>query len=81
MKLYWLKRATVHRPFTVVCSNAVASSIDKEGAKSKQSEAPAVGSVSGGGRYDGLVGMFDPKGRKVWMIMHTLNEIPHPVLS
>ncbi|XP_041936771.1 histidine--tRNA ligase-like isoform X1 [Alosa sapidissima] len=24
-----------------------------------------VGSVSGGGRYDGLVGMFDPKGRNV----------------
>ena len=22
-----------------------------------------VGSVAGGGRYDGLVGMFDPKGR------------------
>jgi len=25
----------------------------------------AVGSVAGGGRYDGLVGMFDPKGRSV----------------
>ncbi|XP_068021795.1 histidine--tRNA ligase, cytoplasmic-like [Melanerpes formicivorus] len=24
-----------------------------------------VGSVAGGGRYDGLVGMFDPKGRRV----------------
>lgn len=24
-----------------------------------------VGSVAGGGRYDGLVGMFDGKGRKV----------------
>ena len=24
-----------------------------------------VGSVAGGGRYDNLVGMFDPKGRKV----------------
>ena len=23
----------------------------------------AVGSVSGGGRYDGLVGMFSPKGK------------------
>lgn len=30
-----------------------------------QSEVPAVGSVSGGGRYDGLVGMFDPKGGQV----------------
>ncbi|XP_028815823.1 histidine--tRNA ligase isoform X1 [Denticeps clupeoides] len=25
----------------------------------------SVGSIAGGGRYDGLVGMFDPKGRKV----------------
>ena len=24
-----------------------------------------VGSISGGGRYDGLVGMFDPKGKDV----------------
>lgn len=31
----------------------------------KDHEEPAVGSVSGGGRYDGLVGMFDHKGRKV----------------
>lgn len=36
-----------------------------------QAPAPAeeeplnVGSVAAGGRYDGLVGMFDPKGRKV----------------
>ena len=28
-------------------------------------EATNVGSVSGGGRYDGLVGMFDPKGPQV----------------
>lgn len=28
-------------------------------------EVTAVGSVSGGGRYDGLVGMFDPKGVQV----------------
>ncbi|XP_034267534.1 histidine--tRNA ligase, cytoplasmic-like isoform X3 [Pantherophis guttatus] len=28
-------------------------------------ESLGVGSVAGGGRYDGLVGMFDPKGRKV----------------
>ncbi|XP_018417411.1 PREDICTED: histidine--tRNA ligase, cytoplasmic-like isoform X2 [Nanorana parkeri] len=28
-------------------------------------ESVSVGSVAGGGRYDGLVGMFDPKGRKV----------------
>ncbi|XP_069055503.1 histidine--tRNA ligase, cytoplasmic-like [Pleurodeles waltl] len=28
-------------------------------------EALNVGSVAGGGRYDGLVGLFDPKGKKV----------------
>ncbi|XP_076005340.1 histidine--tRNA ligase isoform X2 [Genypterus blacodes] len=28
-------------------------------------ESISVGSVAGGGRYDGLVGMFDPKSRKV----------------
>jgi len=28
-------------------------------------ESVIAGSVAGGGRYDGLVGMFDPKGRKV----------------
>ncbi|KAJ8405448.1 hypothetical protein AAFF_G00319210 [Aldrovandia affinis] len=28
-------------------------------------EGVSVGSVAGGGRYDGLVGMFDPKGKKV----------------
>ncbi|XP_061858632.1 histidine--tRNA ligase, cytoplasmic-like isoform X2 [Colius striatus] len=28
-------------------------------------EAAGTGSVAGGGRYDGLVGMFDPKGRRV----------------
>ncbi|CAI8050358.1 Histidine--tRNA ligase [Geodia barretti] len=31
----------------------------------KDGEVPAVGSVAGGGRYDGLVGMFDPKGQHV----------------
>ena len=30
-----------------------------------KSEVPAVGSCAGGGRYDGLVGMFDAKGRPV----------------
>lgn len=28
-------------------------------------ESVGIGSVAGGGRYDGLVGMFDPKNRKV----------------
>ena len=31
----------------------------------KAEESVSVGSVAGGGRYDGLVGMFDPKGRAV----------------
>ena len=30
-----------------------------------EEESVSVGSVAGGGRYDGLVGMFDAKGRKV----------------
>ncbi|MEQ2181958.1 hypothetical protein GOODEAATRI_017075, partial [Goodea atripinnis] len=40
---------------------APASSDAQNGAE----ESVSVGSVAGGGRYDGLVGMFDPKGRKV----------------
>ncbi len=31
----------------------------------RSTEVPAVGSVAGGGRYDELVGMFDPRGRPV----------------
>merc|ERR1711862_582381 len=34
-------------------------------AKDEAGEEIRVGSVAGGGRYDGLVGMFDPKGRAV----------------
>jgi len=34
-------------------------------AKDEAGEEISVGSVAGGGRYDGLVGMFDPKGRSV----------------
>ena len=34
-------------------------------AKDEAGEEIRVGSVAGGGRYDGLVGMFDPKGRSV----------------
>ncbi|EDO41764.1 predicted protein [Nematostella vectensis] len=33
--------------------------------KAEKGEPVGVGSVAGGGRYDNLVGMFDPKGRKV----------------
>ncbi|XP_052796021.1 histidine--tRNA ligase-like isoform X2 [Mya arenaria] len=34
-------------------------------ASGKEEESVSVGSVAGGGRYDNLVGMFDPKGKKV----------------
>ena len=44
------------------------SSGDVPGASSKSSDTPSVGSVSGGGRYDELVGMFNTKGRKVCTI-------------
>ncbi len=40
---------------------------------SKSTDPSSVGSVSGGGRYDGLVGMFDPKGRKVTIAKYRLN--------
>ncbi|KAM6299717.1 histidine--tRNA ligase, cytoplasmic-like [Aegotheles albertisi] len=47
--------------YTGVIFEAVLLQQEKE-----HGEEPAgVGSVAGGGRYDGLVGMFDPKGRKV----------------
>ena len=42
---------------------AAVSNEAQNGAPSEESV--SVGSVAGGGRYDGLVGMFDPKGRKV----------------
>lgn len=56
-------------------------------------ESVSVGSVAGGGRYDGLVGMFDPKGRKVpcvgvsigieriFSIMEQKAEVSGPVLA
>ena len=31
----------------------------------EEGEPVSVGSVAGGGRYDELVGMFDPRGKKV----------------
>jgi len=36
-----------------------------QGGAGAAGEESSVGSVAGGGRYDGLVGMFDPKGRSV----------------
>ncbi|XP_055034639.2 histidine--tRNA ligase isoform X2 [Misgurnus anguillicaudatus] len=38
---------------------------EQNGAAAGDEAGVSVGSVAGGGRYDGLVGMFDPKGRKV----------------
>ncbi|KAL4229742.1 hypothetical protein ACF0H5_010131 [Mactra antiquata] len=35
------------------------------GGSGEEEESVSVGSVAGGGRYDGLVGMFDAKGKKV----------------
>ncbi|XP_011186517.2 histidine--tRNA ligase, cytoplasmic isoform X2 [Zeugodacus cucurbitae] len=39
--------------------------IVQNGAAEAAEEQGAVGSVAGGGRYDNLVGMFDPKGKQV----------------
>ncbi|KAM9226840.1 histidine--tRNA ligase, cytoplasmic isoform 2-T2 [Leptosomus discolor] len=47
--------------YTGVIFEAVLLQQEKDHAE----EPVSVGSVAGGGRYDGLVGMFDPKGRKV----------------
>lgn len=38
---------------------------EQNGAVAGDEAGVSVGSVAGGGRYDGLVGMFDPKSRKV----------------
>ncbi|XP_066572867.1 histidine--tRNA ligase isoform X2 [Amia ocellicauda] len=56
--------------YTGVIYEAVLTQTQAEPQPQKQNsnaaEEPAsVGSVAGGGRYDGLVGMFDPKGRRV----------------
>ena len=50
---------------------------DDPAVDSKSKDTPSVGSVSGGGRYDDLVGMFDSKGRKVLVLLYCpvqLNE-------
>lgn len=36
-----------------------------EAKEDKAGETTSVGSIAGGGRYDNLVGMFDPKGKQV----------------
>merc|ERR1719193_1958224 len=47
--------------YTGIIYEAVLTDDNKDDA----GEEISVGSVAGGGRYDGLVGMFDPKGRSV----------------
>uniref|UniRef100_A0A665V5Q7 histidine--tRNA ligase n=1 Tax=Echeneis naucrates TaxID=173247 RepID=A0A665V5Q7_ECHNA len=52
--------------FRTICSTV--DKLDKVRLSQQEAHAEdsvSVGSVAGGGRYDGLVGMFDPKGRKV----------------
>ena len=49
---------------TGVIYEAVLTSVPEELLKAdKDSEQVGVGSVAGGGRYDGLVGMFAAKGK------------------
>uniref|UniRef100_A0A667XFT0 histidine--tRNA ligase n=1 Tax=Myripristis murdjan TaxID=586833 RepID=A0A667XFT0_9TELE len=43
----------------------VPAPVSTEAQNGAAEETVSVGSVAGGGRYDGLVGMFDPKSRKV----------------
>jgi histidyl-tRNA synthetase len=39
--------------------------LSSDDTKSEQGESVGVGSIAGGGRYDTLVGMFDPKHKNV----------------
>uniref|UniRef100_A0A673LFA3 histidine--tRNA ligase n=1 Tax=Sinocyclocheilus rhinocerous TaxID=307959 RepID=A0A673LFA3_9TELE len=48
--------------YEAILSQTIPAPAEQNGA---DEAAVSVGSVAGGGRYDGLVGMFDPKGRKV----------------
>lgn len=49
----------------VLSQPGVESSSNEVQNGSPADECISVGSVAGGGRYDGLVGMFDPNGKKV----------------
>ncbi|XP_039630902.1 histidine--tRNA ligase isoform X1 [Polypterus senegalus] len=49
----------------VLTQNQMEAQPQKQQNDHSTDEPVSVGSVAGGGRYDGLVGMFDPKGRKV----------------
>lgn len=52
--------------YEAVLSQAGVAPVATESSNGAQTEeCVTVGSVAGGGRYDGLVGMFDPKARKV----------------
>jgi len=51
--------------YTGVIYEAVLTSVPEELLKAAPGEQVGVGSVAGGGRYDGLVGMFAAKGKKV----------------
>ncbi|XP_019646837.1 PREDICTED: histidine--tRNA ligase, cytoplasmic-like [Branchiostoma belcheri] len=51
--------------YTGVIYEAVLTAEKAQSDGGDKSEPVGVGSVAGGGRYDGLVGMFDPKGKKV----------------
>ncbi|XP_060064786.1 histidine--tRNA ligase, cytoplasmic-like isoform X1 [Ylistrum balloti] len=51
--------------YTGVIYEGVLKGFTHDPSAKKGEETVSVGSVAGGGRYDGLVGMFDPKGRKV----------------
>ncbi|XP_028316173.1 histidine--tRNA ligase isoform X2 [Gouania willdenowi] len=51
--------------YEAVLTQAGVVAVPPEGQNNAAGESVSVGSVAGGGRYDGLVGMFDPKGRKV----------------
>ncbi|XP_078682504.1 histidine--tRNA ligase, cytoplasmic-like isoform X2 [Branchiostoma floridae x Branchiostoma belcheri] len=51
--------------YTGVIYEAVLTAEKAQSDGGDKTEPVGVGSVAGGGRYDGLVGMFDPKGKKV----------------
>ncbi|PVD34974.1 hypothetical protein C0Q70_06255 [Pomacea canaliculata] len=51
--------------YTGVIYEAVLKGYSHQQSTANAEEQVGVGSVAGGGRYDGLVGMFDPKGKKV----------------
>ena len=53
---------------TKSCRNDLFLFSANETLPTKGGEQVGVGSVAGGGRYDGLVGMFDPKKKQVYTV-------------